>query len=72
MTNSIRSNLIEDQIIKLSACALVNSTSQVDSLLKVTILESELRGHLLELRVLSLLDFDFDFIADTELTLDVL
>ena len=72
MTNSIRSNLAEDQIIELSACALVDSTSQVDSLLKITILESELRGHLLELRVLSLLDFDFDFIADTELTLDML
>ena len=72
MTNSIRSNLAEDQIIELSACALVDSTSQVDSLLKITILESELRGHLLELRVLSLLDFDFDFIADTKLTLDML
>ena len=72
MTDSIRPDLAKDQIIELSACTLVNRTSQVDSVLEALVLEAKLACHLLEVRVLCLLDLDFDLVADTELALDML
>ena len=52
MSNSIWSNLVKDKVIELSASALLNSASQVDSLLEVSVLETKLTSHLLKVRVL--------------------
>ena len=71
LAKTILPDLAEDEIVKLSCCALVNCTLQGDLRLQVCV-EAQLLSQLLQLVVLRLPHLDFDFVAHAELVLDVL
>ena len=71
VAKSITPDLIQNESIELSALELLNCSLERDLRLRVA-LEAKAAGQVLEVLVACLLHLDLDFVADTELVLDVL
>ena len=71
VTEAIRSDLVEDQVIELGSGALLDRSLQLNLNRKIRI-EAKLVGHLLKIVIRGLADLNLDLITDTELVLDML